>query len=145
MGAWWDPRKWPNPLSWASDKLDSNDKAYLRNKEQMRQMAQKTQLICMAGGIIVAAFVANDLIRKKTLSVIIDVPFAYFMYNGFRVAQNFETIAENPNQYSSFFGWGAVVGNNDIDKGRVRECLIKNTFCFGYFVDFILGLLTKKN
>lgn len=140
MSAWWDPRGWGNPISWASDQLDSKDKAYKLQKEETRKIAQKAQLICIIGGIIVAA----DVLRARSINLLVDIPIAYFLYNGFRVGQNLETIAQNPNHYSSFFGWGTVVGNNEIDKGRVRECFIKNTFYFDYFVDLILDRLTKK-
>lgn len=135
----WDPRNWKNPISWASNKLDNKDPAYKNEKEEIKKIAQLGQLISAVGGAVSAMGLFTGGIFR-----LVSVPLAYFSYNGFRVSQNLETISQNPNHYSAFFGWGSVVGKNDVDPDRVREALVKNTFYFDYFIERIMQSFAKK-
>jgi hypothetical protein len=135
MSASWNPRNWTNPLSWMSDKLDNSNDAYKTGKQDLRQIAQLVKLVSTVGGVVSALGIWKGGLG---FSLIFTVPFAYFSYNGFRLGQNIETMAQNPNHYSVYLGWGTVVGKEKIDKDKVRECLVQNTFCFDFFVDWII-------
>lgn len=136
----WHPSNWPNVLSWASDKLDSSEAAYKKEKQEMTQIAQLGKLVCSVGGVVSAVGIWKGGVGAHLLFTL---PLAFFSYNGFRVSQNIETMAQNPNQYSVYLGWGTVVGKEKIDKDKVRACLVQNTFCFDFFVDWIIESCVK--
>lgn len=136
----WDPRNWTNPLSLLSDKLDSSDAAYQKEKQDLTQIAQLGKLVCTVGGVVSAVGIWKGGVG---FSLIFTIPLAYFSYNGFRFSQNIETMAQNPNHYSVFLGWGTVVGKEKIDKDKIRACLVQNTFCFDFFVDWIIQGFVK--
>lgn len=137
----WDPRNLIKVLPWMSDRLDSSDAAYKREKQDLRQIAQLGKLICSVGGVVSAVGIWKGGVNPL---LIFTVPLAYFSYNGFRVSQNIETMSQNPNQYAVYFGWGTLVGKNASDKDRVRACLVQNTFCFDFFVDWIIQSFVKQ-